>query len=182
MSKLRDDFRVAMLGAAGGLFSISLFLLVARVDAYYRYLWWLEENNYESYERGVEGLWWIPISFWHLLLSIVSSIVIHRYLPNLRLSPFLLWQTIGFSTLLSWGLTFIVLIAGACLMDGDTSSLDRLMDSTDMVYATKYVAAIFGSNVLFGSAIKASSRLYAEAQLTLVQEGEASISLVKTAQ
>ena len=34
MNNLRDDLRAAFLGATGGLFSFSVFLLVARVDEY----------------------------------------------------------------------------------------------------------------------------------------------------
>jgi hypothetical protein len=100
MSKLREDVRVGMLGAAGGLFSISVFLLVARVDAYYAYLSWLEVTNYATYERGVEDLWWIPISFWHVLLSAVASLLVHRYLATRQKSPFFLWQMVGIIALL----------------------------------------------------------------------------------
>ena len=38
MSKLRRDLRLALAGACSGLFSVSMFLLLARVVAYYEYL------------------------------------------------------------------------------------------------------------------------------------------------
>ena len=37
MTNLRDDLKAAFLGATGGLFSFSVFLLVARVDTYYKF-------------------------------------------------------------------------------------------------------------------------------------------------
>jgi hypothetical protein len=37
MSKLRRDLRLAVAGACSGLFSVSLYLLAARVTAYYDY-------------------------------------------------------------------------------------------------------------------------------------------------
>ena len=161
MSRLTEYARVGMLGAAGGLFSVSVFLLVARVDVYYSYLTSLEESNYVTYERGVEDLWWIPISFWHVLLSVAASFLVHRYL-TVQKSPFLLWQTIGIITLLAWALTFSVAVGLDCLMRGDTYSLERAMRLGNGVFIAKYISAVFACNVFSGSALQASSRQYAE--------------------
>ena len=162
MSKLREDIRVGMLGAAGGLFSVSVFLLVARVDAYYAYLSWLEETSYATYERGVEDLWWIPVSFWHVLLSAVASLLVHRYLATGRKSPFLLWQAVGVIALLGWGLTFSVAVGLDCLMQGDMDSLEIALNTVEAGYIAKYVSAVLACNVLYGSAMQTSSRQYVE--------------------
>ena len=160
MSKLREDVRVGMLGAAGGLFSISVFLLVARVDAYYDYLSWLEETSYANYDRGVEDLWWIPVSFWHVLLSVGASFMAHRYLATRQKSAFLLWQVVGIIALLGWGLTFFIAVGLDCLMRGEMNSLERAMSSVGFGYLVKYISVVLACNVLFGSAILASSRPY----------------------
>ncbi len=162
MSKLREDVRVGMLGAAGGLFSISLFLLVARVDAYYTYLTRLEESGYTAYEGGIEDLWWIPVAFWHVLLSVVASLSVHRYLSTRRRSPFLLWQLTGIIALLAWGLTFSIAAGLDCLMRGSIVPLERAFSLVELGYVAKYVSAVFAGNVMYGSAMQAASRQYVE--------------------
>ena len=149
-----------MLGAAGGVFSFSVFLLVARVDAYYAYLSRLEESNYEFYGRGAEDLWWVPIFFWHVLLSVVAALMTHRYLATRRWSPFLLWQVVGLFSLLGWGLTFSVAVGLECLMRGSVDSLERALTFREVTYIAKYVSAVFACNVLYGSAMQTSSRQY----------------------
>ncbi len=72
MNKLSADFRIAVLGMAGGVFTFSVFLLVDRIDSYYTYLHEVGEGGYESY-RGVRELWWVPCIFWHSLLGISST-------------------------------------------------------------------------------------------------------------
>ena len=163
MSKLREDLRVGVLGAAAGLFSISVALLIARVDAYYSYLSWLNETNYyDRYEKGVEGLWWIPVSFWHMLLSVMASLLVHRYLrPRLR-SPFLLWQVVGMTSLVGWGLTVFLAVSMECVSRGNLNSLQYTVNSVEWGTVAKYVSAVFACNVFYGSVMKASSQQYTE--------------------
>jgi hypothetical protein len=162
MGKLREDARVGMLGAAGGLFSISVFLLIARIDAYYTYLSRLDEMSCATYERGVEDLGWIPIAFWHMLLSVVASLLVHRYLATRHKSPFLLWQVVGMITLLAWVLTFSAAVGLDCLMRGDINSLQHAISRIEVGYIAKYVSAVFACNVFYGSALQTSSRQYIE--------------------
>jgi len=160
MSKLRAEIRVAMLGAAAGLFSISVFLLIARIDAYYTYLEEMTYSEFTYYSRGVETLWWIPVAFWHVLLSIVSSLMAHRYLSTHRRSPFLLWQVIGLIVLSGWALTFSIAMGLESLMDGNTDSLEYLLSRVEFGFIAKYVSVVFACNVMYGSAIQASTREY----------------------
>ena len=88
MNKLSEDIRVGMLGAAAGLFAISVALLIGRVDAYYAYLAWLDETHYNAYGPGVEDLWWVPVGIWHLILSVTASLLAHRHLATRLRSPF----------------------------------------------------------------------------------------------
>jgi hypothetical protein len=155
MSKLRADFRVAMLGAAGGLFSVSVFLLFGRIDTFYTYL-----EAYPGDYRPVENLWWIPVVFWHMLLSLVSSLIGHRYLTLRRSSPFLLWQLIGVFSLLGWVLTFSVFVVLESLSVGNINSVTDLLHTVNLEFIAKYVAAVFACHVMYGSAIQASSREY----------------------
>jgi len=168
MSKLKEDLRVGILGAAAGLLSISVALLIARIDAYYSYLSWLKETDY-VYDREVESLWWIPFSFWHLLISVVASLLVHRYLTICRRSPFLLWQVIGITCLLGWVLTFFLTVSMESLMHGDLYSLQHPLNLLDVGYVAKYVAAVFACNVFYGSVMQASSLQYAEPQLNFDQ-------------
>jgi hypothetical protein len=161
VNKLREDFRVAILGAAAGLFSISVSLLIARVDAYYTYMSWLERTHYqESYYGPVENLWWIPIAIWHLILSITASLVAHRHLATRLRSPFLLWQVIGTASLLGWGLTVLLIVGMECLMSGSMYAPRHALTSGEIADIAKYVSAGFACNVLYASVMKASSRQY----------------------
>lgn len=159
MTNLRDDLRAAFLGATGGLFSFSVFLLVARVDDYYAFLSCLDQNNYD-FCSDVDNLHWMPICFWHLVLSVVASLMVHRYLPALRNTPFLLWQTVGITTLFGWFLSFCIAVGLDCLMSGDIDPLKRALTSAEYGDLAKYISVGLACNVLFGSAMLASSTRY----------------------
>lgn len=156
MRKLSEDFRIGILGATAGLFSSSVTLLVERIDTAY-----LSREQTEYYQR-IEELWWIPFSFWHIVLSVVASFLVHSYLKSRLRSPFLLWQTIGITSLSGWGLTFFVAVSLSCLMRGSLDPLERLVLSTDLELIGKYVSTVFACNVLFGSVVNASSRQYVD--------------------
>lgn len=161
MNKLREDVRVGILGAAAGLFSISIPLMIARIDAFYAYLAWLDETTtYRSYDRGVEDLWWVPITFWHLILSITAALLVHRHLTTRLSSPFLLWQVIGIASLLGWGLTVFLAVGMECLMRGNLQPVLQALNFHETVNIAKYVSAGFACNVFYGSVMKASSRQY----------------------
>ena len=160
MDKLREDFRVGILGAAAGLFSISIPLMIARIDAFYAYLAWLDQTTYVSYDRGVENLWWIPITIWHLILTVTAALLAHRHLTTRVRSPFLLWQVIGIASLLGWGLTVFLAVGMECLMRGNLQTLHQALNFEATVNIAKYVSAGFACNVFYGSVMKASSRQY----------------------
>ena len=161
MSQLREDLRVGILGAAAGLFSISIVLMIARVDSYYAYLSWLHEtSDYNPYGRGAESLWWVPVTVWHLILSVTASLLAHRHLATRLRSLFLLWQVIGTASLLGWGLTVSLLVGMEFLMNGNMDAVPHTFTSGDLVDITKYVSVGFACNVLYGSVMKASARQY----------------------
>ena len=155
MSKLRRDLRLAMAGACSGLFSVSVYLLLARVVSYYAYLT-VRGTDESSYYR-VEDLWWTPIVVWHVVLSIAVSLFMHRYLPAGRMSPFLRWQAIGGVVLAGWLLTIIVAIAAACLSQGSTWPIQQALSEFKLVPVGQFVAAVFASNVFYGSAIQVAA-------------------------
>lgn len=157
MSKLRRDLAVAMAGACSGLFSVSVFLLAARVVAFYDYLSFRKANGYATSYNGVEDLWWVPVVLWHVVLSIVASLLIHRYLAKGRASTFLRWQAIGLVALCGWGLTVFIGIGLECLVRGNLKPVDEAFSIFKFVPVAQFVAAVFASNVLFGSAIHAAS-------------------------
>lgn len=161
MNKLREDIRVGMLGAAAGLFSLSICLMLARIDAYYAYLSWLSEtHNTDTYYDGVENLWWIPVGIWHLILSITASLLVHRHLTTRLRSPFLLWQVIGMSSLVGWGVTFLLMYSIDCLMTGRLHPIQPIFLADDAVIVAKFLSAGFACNVVFASVMKASARQY----------------------
>lgn len=163
MSKLREDLTIGILGAAAGLFSTSITLLIARIDAYYAYLARMQEETYRCYER-VEALSWIPASVWHIILSIVASLVVHRYLATRVRSPFLLWQFIGISSLFGWALTAFLVVSMSCVIEGDLSTLEYLIEqlirTENGMLVAKYAATVSTCNVFYGSIVSASSRQY----------------------
>ena len=159
MRKLREDFRVAILGATAGLFTISIVLMIARVDAYYAYLSSVDESQFDNY-YGVENLWWVPVAIWHLILSVTASLLAHRHLTTRLRSPFLLWQVIGMASLLGWGLTVLLVAGMEGLMSGNFYAARHTFNSGDIVYITKYLSVGFACNVFYGSVMKASSRQY----------------------
>ena len=157
MSQLIEDIRIATLGAAAGLLSSSVTLLIARIDAYYR---WLEAINYDLYDRGVERLWWLPASCWHMLLSIVASLMVHRYLATRIRSPFLLWQVVGITTLFGWGLSLLLVVSLEAVGRGNLNFFMETLSSDEVVLIAKYVSTVFACNVFYGSVMTASSRQY----------------------
>ena len=154
MSKLRRDLSLAVAGACSGLFSVSVFLLAARVVAYYDYLRFLKINEYEASHYQVEDLWWVPVVVWHVILSIVASLLMHRYLPASRTSTFLRWQAIGFVVLAAWGFTAFLAVGMECLIRGNTTPVEQFYDMFKLVPVAQFVAVIFASNVLYSSAVQ----------------------------
>lgn len=158
MSKLRRDLRLAMAGACSGLFSVSMFLLAARVVAFYDYLRFREGFCYkERYGDGVEDLWWIPVVAWHVVLSIAGSLLIHRYLAAGRVSTFLRWQVIGFVVLIGWALSVFIGVGIDCLVRGSTWPIVQALSMFKFIHVAQFVAAVFASNVLYGTAVQAAA-------------------------
>lgn len=162
MSKLRADFRTAMLGAFAGLFTFSVFLLVDRVEVYYKYLARLDMETYHNYADDVQNLWWVPVGFWHVLMFVLAAFVVHRYFADLSDSPFLLWQLVGIGALCAWGLTIASAFALDTVMTGHAISFDRLTDGPGLLYPVKFVAAVFASNAVCASFLHSAARQYAQ--------------------
>jgi heme/copper-type cytochrome/quinol oxidase subunit 2 len=157
MSKLRRDVRLVMAGACSGLLSVSIFLLGARIVTYYQYLKFRETNEYATRNVSVEDLWWVPVAVWHVVLSIVATRLMHRYLPPGRASTFLRWQAIGIVVLAGWGLTLFTGVGLECLVRGDIWPIEHAWAMSKFVPVSQFVSAVFASNVLYGSAIEAAS-------------------------
>jgi hypothetical protein len=162
MSKLREDLSIGLLGVAAGLFSTSITLLIARIDTYYAYLSRIqEEETYYAFET-VQRLEWIPVSVWHIILSVVASLLVHRYLTTHLRSPFLLWQVVGITSLFGWALTALLVVSMGCVIEGDLNSLEHLVNSEKALQIAKYAATVSACNVFYGSVMSASSRQYVE--------------------
>jgi hypothetical protein len=159
MHKLIEDLRIGLLGAAAGLFSSSLVLLIDRIDSYYASLAAFENEDQVCGTNFVHELFWLPLTFSHMVMSVVASFVVHRYLSNRITSPFLLWQTVGITTLLGWGLAGITVVVLQCVVRGNLYPLEHLLTSMDWTLA-KYVSVVFACNVFYGSVIDASTRQY----------------------
>lgn len=157
MNKLRRDLKISLAGMCCGLFSISVFLLAARIDSYYAYLSWLQETRYAARYDRVEDLWWLPVVTWHVVLTIMASLLMHRYLASDRVSPFLRWQAIGVSALIGWALSIFTVVGLRWVYEGDTTSIRYLLNSFRFGFLAQFVSTVFAANVLFGSAIQAAS-------------------------
>ena len=159
MNKLSSDFRIATLGAVGGLFTFSVFLLIDRVDSFYEYLSRAGEEAYGSYSN-VMDLWWIPSAFWHALLFAFASLAAHRYLAGRRMSPFLLWQVVGALSLSGWLLTLFTAAGLECLRTGNLYSLEVLANLLFTSFTVKFVAAVSACNVAYSSLIQSAASHY----------------------
>lgn len=157
MSKVRRDLRVALAGACSGLFSVSLFLLGARVVAYYDYLRFREFSHYATRYDTIEDLWWVPIVVWQVVLASLSALLMHRYLPASRASIFLRWQAIGLVALVGWGLTVFIVVGMECLIRANLNPIEQAYNMFKFADVAQFVAAVFASNVLYGSAIQAAA-------------------------
>lgn len=135
------------------------------------YLSRVHDPDYQYSYGKVEDLSWIPVAFWQILLSVVASLLVHRYVRNAQDSPFLTWQAIGIVSLVGWVLTFSVAIGLGFLMNGEVVSWERLVgpDLETLTLIAKYVSAVFAANVFYGSLIQSSSRLYAQQEPPLIQ-------------
>jgi len=169
MSKLRRDLRLAMAGACFGLFSVSMFLLAARVSAYHDYMSSIPVDGYSRRCEGVEDLWWIPVVAWHVVLSVAGSLLVHRYLTS-RVSTFLRWQAIGFVVLLEWLLSVFTAVGIDCLVRESTWPIEQAFSMFKLLPVAQFVAAVFASNVLYGTAVQAAA---AETLSAQVNESEA---------
>jgi hypothetical protein len=134
-----------------------MFLLGYRIQVYYEYLAVREVNNYETSYGMIEDLWWIPLLVWHVVLSIAASLLVHRYLANGRTSTFVRWQAIGAGALIGWGLTVFAAISVECLRRGDTWPINEATMIARLIPVAQFFAAVFASNVLYGTAIQAAS-------------------------
>ena len=160
MSKLIEDIRIATLGLAAGLFSSGITLLIARIDSYHRYLAWVSREDY-AYQR-VEGLWWVPAFCWHILISVVASLLVHRYLSSHSRSTFLLWQIVGIASLFGWVLTALCLMGLEFTFEGSLNSFVHMLTTERLSFITNCVATVFVCNVFYGSVMSASFRLYSD--------------------
>jgi hypothetical protein len=158
-----------MLGIAGGIFSFSVFLLIDRIDSYYAYLARVSEEGDGSYSR-VNDLWWVAGVWWHVLLFIVTSFLVHRYLANRRRSPFILWQIIGVMTLLGWLLTISTATGLECIMQGSAYPLERAADVFLTWFVVKFIAAVFACNVIYSSLIHSAVTQYPGLPVTLFND------------
>ena len=162
MSRLRADFRTAMLGAFAGLFTFSVFLLVDRVEVYYEYRAHLNTEDYAHYAHWVQDLRWMPFAFWHVLMFVLSTFITHRYFADLRDSPFLLWQLVGIGALCAWGLSALSIITLDALMHGRARDLETLARDIDFLYVAKFFASVFAANVACASFLHSAARQYAQ--------------------
>jgi hypothetical protein len=161
-----------MAGACSGLFSASVFLLGERVVAYYDYLRFREFSSYATRYDTIEDLWWVPVVVWHVVLSSLSSLLMHRYLATSRASTFLRWQAIGFVVLAGWGLTVFIAVGMECLIRANTNAIEQAFNMFKFVHVAQFVAAVFASNVLYGSAVQAAAAEESLSELTRANENE----------
>ena len=81
----------------------------------------------------------------------------HRYLTTSRASIFLRWQAIGFVALTGWGLTMFIAVGMECLIRANLNPIEQAYNMFKFADVAQFVAAVFASNVLYGSAIQAAT-------------------------
>ena len=162
MSKLREDLSIVLLGAAAGLFSSTITVLINHIDMYYAYLSAIDRSDRFYHERELRELWWILPTFWHVVLSILAACLVHRYLKNSFKSPFLLWIVVGTAAMFGWVLTFVVATGLQVVINGDLNALENAFTPEKLSDIARFASAIFAGNVVYSSVINAASRQYVE--------------------
>ena len=176
LNNLMKVWRTALLGAINGLFSSAVYLMVYRFDEYYAELQrsrWIAQAKADglcTLTIGVNPFWWVPASCWHIILFIVSSLFIHRYLAKRFRSVFLLWQFIGLMVMVGWGITVLIgTILDGYLVKGEVP-LEAILGG--VIYYTlyessviKFLALMMAINVIYGTVMQVAARHYRFAEV-----------------
>lgn len=163
MNGLITHWRTCLLGAAAGLFSSGLCLLAYRVDEYGDRL-----REIEARARAIaEGLigcgyvgrgpfWWVYATGTHIVLYVVASLVVHRFLSKRVTSVFLLWQCIGLLVIAGWGLLTALSATLRVVFDAMPFHLISPFSPDGL----KFTALALAANVIYGTVIQSSANRY----------------------
>lgn len=164
MNKVINDGRLIALGVVNGLLSVGLLLVVERMDAYHaeRAAEQLAESDVIACTVEMNPLWWIPLSFWHVLIFIAAALVVHRYFGDRVRSVFLLWQLVGAAAVVGWALTLLVATGLDCVMTGRSLPFGSLFNPSKQWDAFRFAAFVVGVNVLYGTAMQIAATQYAQ--------------------
>ncbi len=171
-------WRVVLLGAIGGLFSSALYLMVSRAEEYFAELSYQEELAREALNPHHmiacrfnlwNPLWWVNASCWNIVLFIVASLLVHRYLTRRVKSVFLLWQCVGLTVIAGWGLTILLgTILEGYLRKGEfplETILEGMIFASNQVNAFKFVTLMLGINVIYGTMAQVSGGYYRSSRI-----------------
>lgn len=155
--KFRTNWRTVVLGLAAGLFSSALCLLAFRIDEYPRELREAQARAAMPFHIGCgtrrDPNWWIDLSGIHIILYVVATLVVYRFLSKRETSVFMLWQYIGVSVIAGWFLLLIVEMLPRFL-----GGLPFHIVSPMSPAGGKVAAVAFAANVIYGTAIHLFAR------------------------
>jgi hypothetical protein len=159
-----------LLGAVNGLISSVVLVLIERVASY----------DAEVRERAATAvlaskghlvcgthpnpMWWVLPSLWHIVLFIVASILVHRFLAKRDQSVFMLWQVVSCVVLAEWLITVTV---GASIdyLSGFRSLASQLSWAIEQAFSPRvltFIALVFAVNVVFGTIMQMAQTHYSE--------------------
>lgn len=164
------SWRTILLGAVNGFISSVVLVLIERVASY----------DAEVHERAATAvlaskgyitcgyhrnpMWWVLPSLWHIVLFIVASVLVHRFLAKRDRSVFILWQVVSCVVLAEWLMTVTV---GATIdyLSGFRSLVSQLSWALEQAFSHRiltFIALVFAVNVVYGTIMQIAPKHYSD--------------------
>lgn len=166
-------WRVSLISALGGLCTSATYLLGYRFDEY------LADQNHKAQlarealnPSGLivcdfdltNPLWWLNATVWNIILFLILGLLLHRLLARRINSAFLLWQIIGASVILAWGLIVLLGVIQDGYLNKGAFPMERILEGFTYtgyrVQGFKFIAVMAAGNVIYGTVLQVASRLY----------------------
>lgn len=164
--KWLSHWRSFLLGAINGLFSCAILAIIERITIRHAEL--QDQIDMQSGPVGYilkrQPFWDVTNCLWHVILFIVASLLLHRYLSSRIKSVLMLWVCVGAAAIAGWALTFLsVTILMGFMVDG-FSPLEKILES--MIYSSsqrsafKFVSIVMAINVIYGTVVQVAAKHY----------------------
>ena len=149
----KNQLRTVLFGLVAGLFSSGLCLLAYQMDQPPSLIEEFRAQGFVIERIGCYGemrspYWWVWVSALHVLLYVIATLVVYRFLSKRETSVFILWQYIGLSVIAGWFLLLVLQMIPQ-LLEGWPFHLISPVSPSGL----KVTAVAFAANVIYGTTI-----------------------------